>query len=99
MTLVNLAQVLEPARRDGRGLAAFNVIQIEHAEAFAAAAEKVSLPVVMQISENCVRYHGSLAPIAETWTIRAPTAAAVLGPGRPATVRPRPWGRARRPPA
>jgi len=64
MTLVNLAQVLEPARRDGRGLAAFNVIQIEHAEAFAAAAEKVSLPVVMQISENCVRYHGSLAPIA-----------------------------------
>jgi fructose-bisphosphate aldolase class II len=64
MTLVNLAQVLEPARRDGRGLAAFNVIQIEHAEAFAVAAEKVSLPVVMQISENCVRYHGSLAPIA-----------------------------------
>ncbi|WP_353509319.1 class II fructose-bisphosphate aldolase [Intrasporangium sp.] len=64
MTLVNLAQVLEPARRDGRGLTAFNVIQIEHAEAFAVAAEKVSLPVVMQISENCVRYHGSLAPIA-----------------------------------
>lgn len=64
MTLVTLAQVLEPARRDGRGLAAFNVIQIEHAEAFAVAAEKVSLPVVMQISENCVRYHGSLAPIA-----------------------------------
>jgi fructose-bisphosphate aldolase class II len=64
MTLVNLGQVLEPARTDGRGLAAFNVIQIEHAEAFAAAAEKVGLPVVMQISENCVRYHGSLAPIA-----------------------------------
>ena len=64
MTLVNLAQVLEPARTDGRGLAAFNVIQIEHAEAFAAAAEQVGLPVVMQISENCVRYHGSLAPIA-----------------------------------
>ena len=64
MTLVNLAQVLKPARRDGRGLAAFNVIQIEHAEAFAAAAEQVGLPVVMQISENCVRYHGSLAPIA-----------------------------------
>ena len=64
MTLVNLAQVLEPAHADGRGLAAFNVIQIEHAEAFAAAAEQVGLPVVMQISENCVRYHGSLAPIA-----------------------------------
>ncbi|HET8987296.1 MAG TPA: class II fructose-bisphosphate aldolase [Humibacillus sp.] len=63
MTLVNLEQVLVPARAEGRGLAAFNVIQIEHAEAYAVAAEKVGLPVVMQISENCVRYHGSLAPI------------------------------------
>ena len=64
MTLVNLATVLADARAGGRGLAAFNVIQIEHAEAYAEAAEKTGLPVVMQISENCVRYHGSLAPIA-----------------------------------
>ena len=52
MTLVNLEQVLEPARAEGRGLAAFNVIQIEHAEAYAVAAEKVGLPVVMQISRT-----------------------------------------------
>ena len=64
MTLVNLASVLADARRAGRGLAAFNVIQLEHAEAYAAAAERTGLPVVMQISENCVRYHGSLAPVA-----------------------------------
>jgi fructose-bisphosphate aldolase class II len=64
MTLVNLATVLAEARDAGRGLAAFNVIQIEHAEAYAEAAEETGLPVVMQISENCVHYHGALAPIA-----------------------------------
>jgi len=56
--------VLADACAAGRAVAAFNVVQIEHAEAYAAAAERVGLPVVMQISENCVRYHGSLAPIA-----------------------------------
>ncbi len=54
----------EPAPPGRSRVAAFNVIQIEHAEAYAVAAERVGLPVVMQISENCVRYHGSLAPIA-----------------------------------
>ena len=43
---------------------AFNVIQLEHAEALVAAAEETGLPVVLQISENAARYHGSLAPIA-----------------------------------
>ena len=64
MTLSPLAPLLGEARSAGRALAAFNVIQIEHAEAYAVAAERSSLPVVMQISENCVRYHGSLRPIA-----------------------------------
>ena len=64
MTLSPLAPLLAQARSGGRALAAFNVIQIEHAEAYAVAAERSSLPVVMQISENCVRYHGGLRPIA-----------------------------------
>jgi fructose-bisphosphate aldolase class II len=41
-----------------------NVIQIEHAEAIVRGAEATDCPVVLQISENTVRYHGSLAPIA-----------------------------------
>lgn len=45
-------------------LGAFNVIHLESAEAIAAGAERAGLPVIMQISQNCVRYHGSLAPIA-----------------------------------
>jgi len=36
---------------------------LEHAEALVAAAEMTATPIILQISENCVRYHGSLAPI------------------------------------
>lgn len=64
MTLAALKPVLDEARATTRAVAAFNVIQIEHAEAYAVAAEQTRLPVVMQISENCVRYHGGLRPIA-----------------------------------
>ena len=45
------------------GLGAFNVVLLEHAEAIVAGAERAGSPVVLQISENCIRYHGSLAPI------------------------------------
>lgn len=43
---------------------AFNVILIEHAEALVKAAEIAETGIVLQISENCVSYHGSLKPIA-----------------------------------
>ncbi len=64
MTLVNLVDVLDDAVRRGSGVGAFNIIQIEHAEALVGAAEESGLPVVLQISENTARYHGCLAPIA-----------------------------------
>ncbi|MBA2696127.1 MAG: class II fructose-bisphosphate aldolase [Actinobacteria bacterium] len=64
MSLSPLSAVLEDAASAGRGLAAFNVILLEHAEAYAAAAEQTGRPVVMQLSQNCVRYHGSLRPLA-----------------------------------
>ncbi|GAA2605703.1 class II fructose-bisphosphate aldolase [Actinomadura fulvescens] len=46
-----------------RGVGAFNVIQLEHAAAIVAGAEAAGAPVILQISENCVRYHGAAAPI------------------------------------
>ncbi|GAB77964.1 fructose-bisphosphate aldolase, class II [Austwickia chelonae] len=65
MSLATLSDVLAPAYRTGRGVGAFNVIQVEHAEALVAAASDTGLPVVLQISENCVKYHGGLlTPIA-----------------------------------
>jgi fructose-bisphosphate aldolase class II len=62
--LVPLREALEQARDAGRGLGAFNVVHLEHAEALVGAAEDTGLPVVLQVSENAVRFHGSLAPIA-----------------------------------
>jgi fructose-bisphosphate aldolase, class II len=63
MTLARLSDVLVSAAASGHGLGAFNVFSIEHAEAFTAAADVARTPVVLQISQNAVRYHGALAPI------------------------------------
>jgi fructose-bisphosphate aldolase class II len=63
--LTPTAEIVNAARATGRGVGAFNVIQIEHAEALVAGAEKADAPVVLQISENAVRYHGALEPIAQ----------------------------------
>jgi len=64
MTLSRLDEVLRTAAGCGRGVGAFNVIQIEHAEAIVTGAETAGAPVVLQISENCAAWHGALEPIA-----------------------------------
>jgi fructose-bisphosphate aldolase class II len=44
---------------------AFNVITLEHAEGIVTGAEAADRPVILQISENAVRYHGGrLTPLA-----------------------------------
>jgi fructose-bisphosphate aldolase class II len=63
VTLTPTGEIVNAAAAAGRGVGAFNVIQLEHAEALVAGAEAAGAPVVLQISENAVRYHGSLAPI------------------------------------
>lgn len=84
--LTPLRDVLVEAREAGRAVAAFNVIHLEHAEALTGAAEQVGLPVVLQISENTVTFHGSLAPPGRR---DAGPCGAGVGPGRPP---PRPRG-------
>ncbi|MEV4578614.1 class II fructose-bisphosphate aldolase [Nonomuraea jabiensis] len=59
-----LAAIGDIVRQSPAGVGAFNVIQLEHATAIVAGAEALGLPVVLQISENCVRYHGALEPVA-----------------------------------
>ena len=61
--LASLRVLAAAARSDGIGLGAFNVIHLEHATAFVRAAERAQRPVVLQISENAVKYHGALEPI------------------------------------
>ena len=70
----------DPAARLGPSttlfaLGAFNVVLLEHAEAFVTAADRAGLPVVLQISENCVHYHGELAPLASATLCLARSAA------------------------
>jgi fructose-bisphosphate aldolase class II len=52
------------ARRQRRAVGAFNVVLLEHAEAIVEGAEQAGLPVILQISQNAARYHGSFEPIA-----------------------------------
>ncbi|WP_041790472.1 class II fructose-bisphosphate aldolase [Microlunatus phosphovorus] len=61
--LAGLREVLDPAIDEGRGVGAFNVICLEHAEALIWGAETARLPVILQVSENAVLYHRSLEPI------------------------------------
>lgn len=58
MTLATTGYLVAAAARRGGAVPAFNVITLEHAEAVVEAAGRTSLPVVLQVSENAVRYHG-----------------------------------------
>jgi fructose-bisphosphate aldolase class II len=65
MPLVTTGEIVKAAQGAGTGVGAFNVITLEHAEAIVAAAERVDLPVILQVSENAVKFHlGRLRPIA-----------------------------------
>jgi len=65
MPLVSTGELVSAAQAQGRGIAAFNVITLEHAEAIAAGAERAGAPAVLQISENAVKFHGGrLSPVA-----------------------------------
>ena len=63
MPLIPTGDLVSDAARRGGGVGAFNVIQIEHLLAIVAGAEAAGTPVIVQISENAVRYHGDLEPI------------------------------------
>jgi fructose-bisphosphate aldolase class II len=63
MPAVGMREVAGPAMAAGRAVGAFNVILLEHAEAVVAGAEAAGAPVVLAVSENCVRYHGGLGAL------------------------------------
>ncbi|MGH8877035.1 MAG: class II fructose-bisphosphate aldolase [Stackebrandtia sp.] len=73
MPLVSTGELIEDA---SGGVGAFNVITVEHAEAIVAGAERADRPVILQISENAVRFHhGRLGPISAATIAIAETAA------------------------
>ncbi len=63
MTLVSTGAIVAAAKAAGHGAGSFNVIGIEHAEAIVTGADAAGAAVILQVSENCVRYHGAVEPI------------------------------------
>ncbi|MYS94283.1 MULTISPECIES: class II fructose-bisphosphate aldolase [Streptomyces] len=74
MPLTTTGELITRAATARSAVASFNVITLEHVEAVIAGAESVPAPVVLQVSENAVMFHGGqLFPLA-----RAAVAAAEL---------------------
>jgi len=63
MSRTTSQKLVSAAVSKSNAVGAFNVILLEHAEALVAGAEKSQTSLILQISENCVRYHGALKPI------------------------------------
>ncbi|MEI2276432.1 class II fructose-bisphosphate aldolase [Paenarthrobacter ilicis] len=63
MTLVNTRELMELAEANGTGQGAFNIIHLETAEGLVAGAEAAGVPLILQISENCAKYHGGLKAV------------------------------------
>lgn len=76
MPLVSTGDIVGPAAQRGGGAGAFNVIQLEHITAIIDGAQAAQTPVILQLSQNAVRYHGALASIGS----------AMLAAARAATV-------------
>jgi fructose-bisphosphate aldolase class II len=74
MPIVSTASIVDAARAAGVGAPAFNVVHLESAEALVTAAERTGIPLILQISENCLRYHGSLLPLTRAALALAETA-------------------------
>ncbi|NVM94665.1 class II fructose-bisphosphate aldolase [Arthrobacter wenxiniae] len=64
MALATTRSIMEQAATAGTGQGAFNVIHLETLEGLIAGAEAAGLPVILQISENCAKFHGGLEPVA-----------------------------------
>ncbi|MFG2028622.1 ketose-bisphosphate aldolase [Streptomyces sp. NPDC048825] len=72
MPLAATGELVTRAATERTAVAAFNIITLEHIEAVIAGAESVAAPVILQVSENAVKFRcGRLLPLA-----RAATAAA-----------------------
>jgi fructose-bisphosphate aldolase, class II len=77
--LTQTSELVLDARARHCGVAAFNAITLEHAEAIVDGAERSQRPVILAISHNAVRYHGALEPLAASCLALARAAAVPVG--------------------
>ncbi|WP_274559332.1 class II fructose-bisphosphate aldolase [Streptomyces spiramyceticus] len=65
MPLAETGALVAEAATNRHAVAAFNIITLEHAEAVVAGAEAAGAPVILQISENAVKFrYGRVLPLA-----------------------------------
>lgn len=80
MTRAGAASLVEAAVLDGSAVPSFNVIGLEHAEGIVTGAERAGVPVLLQISENAVVFHGGrLRPLVAACRELADAAAVPIG--------------------
>jgi fructose-bisphosphate aldolase, class II len=77
--LSDTSSLVLQARARGAGMPAFNAITLEHGEAIVEGAERAGSSVILALSHNAVRYHGSLAPVAASLVALARAAAVPVG--------------------
>ncbi|MEV6167038.1 class II fructose-bisphosphate aldolase [Streptomyces sp. NPDC051954] len=76
MPLTTTGELVTRAAAAHSAVAAFNIITLEHVEAVIAGAEAVDAPVVLQVSENAVKFrYGRLLPLASAALAAAERAA------------------------
>ncbi|MFF4749534.1 class II fructose-bisphosphate aldolase [Streptomyces sp. NPDC002514] len=76
MPLAATGDLVARAVGTASAVAAFNVITLEHVEAVVAGAEAAGVPVILQVSENVVKFrHGRLLPLAGATVVAAERAA------------------------
>jgi fructose-bisphosphate aldolase class II len=76
MPLVTTGELVTRAAATHSAVAAFNIITLEHVEAVIAGAEEAGSPVVLQISENAVKFRqGQVLPLARAAVSAAERAA------------------------
>ncbi|MEV1067194.1 class II fructose-bisphosphate aldolase [Streptomyces sp. NPDC050263] len=76
MPLTTTGELVTRAHAARTAVAAFNVITLEHVEAVVAGAEAVGASVVLQVSENAVKFRqGRLLPLARAAAVAAERAA------------------------
>ncbi|MFJ5773964.1 ketose-bisphosphate aldolase [Streptomyces sp. NPDC093094] len=76
MPLSTTGELVARAAAGRRAVAAFNIVTLEHIEAVVAGAENAGAPVVLQVSENAVKFrYGNLLPLARAAVAAAERAA------------------------
>ncbi|MYS15810.1 class II fructose-bisphosphate aldolase [Streptomyces sp. SID4982] len=79
MPLTTTGELITRAARLRTAVAAFNIITLEHVEAVISGAEAADAPVVLQVSENAVKFrNGHLQPLARAAVCAAEQAAVAV---------------------